>query len=434
MDRELKKRLTDFTREPDERLWEKIVPHIVVPKANRIERMSGGIDLFIAFILGLAFLSALLNLRSIQSATDQGKSLTSVKPNIQPRNMSPESGAVSPNAFDTNMTAEGSNEKTQAEFKTEAQLSESDAYETYAFIANPDQLSIESEEKEIKYDGGRDAEGKNKIPETEFVENATEKTTTSSLPVGDMEEKIPTKEEREIEHEKKKEEKEKEREQNERAHRKFNIYITAMPTFGYQRIESETNDKILVESIKKISAFSTKRLGIRVELGAEVPISKRLKVFGGVLYYQRKQTIDYVEVKPDTTWISSGPDGEYIVETTLSYLDKSFEYELRNLGIQLGFNYQLKKGKFLQTVGTGLEFQFAINKLSEEYKQRFSNNPSAYLFYNLYYRLQYPSEGRLKAVLQPTLNYSFYINQNLNAPFYVKPYGLGLNIGITYNF
>jgi hypothetical protein len=48
--------------------------------------------------------------------------------------------------------------------------------------------------------------------------------------------------------------------------------------------------------------------------------------------------------------------------------------------------------------------------------------------------LQYPSEGRLKAVFQPTLNYSFYINQNLNAPFYVKPYGLGLNVGVTYNF
>jgi hypothetical protein len=39
-----------------------------------------------------------------------------------------------------------------------------------------------------------------------------------------------------------------------------------------------------------------------------------------------------------------------------------------------------------------------------------------------------------QSFFQPTLNYSFYINQNLNAPFYVKPYGLGLNLGFTYNF
>jgi hypothetical protein len=221
---------------------------------------------------------------------------------------------------------------------------------------------------------------------------------------------------------------------NELTHRKFSIYFTAMPTFGYQRIESKTNDKIYIESIKKISAFSTERLGLRVELGAEVPLSNRLKVFGGILYYQRKQTIDYTEKQIDTTQVSIGSNGEYVVGTKLILSDKSFEYELKNIGFQVGLNYQLKKAKFLQSLGTGIEFQFALNKLSEEINQTLTNNPSAYVFYNLYYRLQYPSEGRLKAVFQPTLNYSFYINQDLNAPFYVKPYGLGLNVGATYNF
>ena len=39
-----------------------------------------------------------------------------------------------------------------------------------------------------------------------------------------------------------------------------------------------------------------------------------------------------------------------------------------------------------------------------------------------------------QSFFQPALNYSFYINQNLNAPFYVKPYGLGLNLGFSHNF
>jgi hypothetical protein len=170
-----------------------------------------------------------------------------------------------------------------------------------------------------------------------------------------------------------------------------------------------------------------------LELGIEKPLSKRFKMFGGLLYYQRKQTIEYVERTVDSTIVSTGPGGEVTVEPQFKSTNQSFEYELKNIGLQIGLNYKLSQRKFLQTLGTGLEFQFALNKRIPN-QEVFTNNPSAYVFYNVYYRLQYPSEGRLKAVFQPMLNYSFYINQDLNAPFYVKPFGLGLNIGFTYNF
>ena len=140
-----------------------------------------------------------------------------------------------------------------------------------------------------------------------------------------------------------------------------------------------------------------------------------------------------MQIVIDSTIVTPGPGGVGFDPIKRS-VEKSFEYELKNLGVQLGISYQLSKKKLLQTLGTGFEFHVALNKLDEEYQAEFTNNPSAYVFYNLYYRLQYPAEGRLKAVFQPTFNYSFYINQNLNAPFYVKPYGLGLNMGVTYNF
>jgi len=131
------------------------------------------------------------------------------------------------------------------------------------------------------------------------------------------------------------------------------------------------------------------------------------------------------------TEIQQGPNGEIILQPEFHFEHKSFEYEVRNLGLQIGLSYQLSKKKFLQTLGTGMEFHLALNKLQES--SELTNNPSAYLFYNFYYRIQYPADTKLRAVLQPTLNYSFYINQNQDSPFYVKPYGLGLNIGFTYN-
>ncbi len=214
-----------------------------------------------------------------------------------------------------------------------------------------------------------------------------------------------------------------------------NIYFTIMPTLGYQRIEPNSNDNLIIEGIDRVAAFSPDRLGVRAELGAEHPITSRINVFGGFVYFQRQQTIGYTEKQVRETELSNGPDGEVNFETKYTYVQKSFDYEVRNLGLQIGANYQLSKKKFLHTVGSGIEFHVALNKVQHpQPTTEFTNNPSVYLFYNLYYRLQYPADTKLRAVMQPTLNYSFYIDQNANAPFYVKPYGLGLNIGFTYNF
>ena len=216
--------------------------------------------------------------------------------------------------------------------------------------------------------------------------------------------------------------------------RKYAVYIIAMPTFGYQRIESNVNDIMFIESIKRIPAFSIKRLGVRAEIGVEYKLSPRMKVFGGLLYYQRKQTIDFTEKQVDSLRIT-GANGEVTVEPVFKSANKSIEYELKNIGLQAGLNYELSRKKFLHVLGTGIELHKPLNKAAfHEISMGFGQKPDYYVFYNLYYRLQYPSEGRLRAVLQPSLNYSLYIHQNWNAPFYVKPYGLGLHVGCTYSF
>ncbi len=219
------------------------------------------------------------------------------------------------------------------------------------------------------------------------------------------------------------------------SNRKLSLYLTAMPTFGYQRVEANQNDNVFVESISKVSNFSTKRLGVRAEIGAEYALNKKFRVFGGVLYYQRKQTIEYVERVPVNDVIENPVDTVVILQPEFTSQARTFEFELRNLGLQVGVNYVLKEKKFLHTIGTGIEFHKALNKLPDEQRDLgFSSIPSTFVFANLYYRLQYPAQGRLRAVFQPTFNYSLYLNQDMNASFFVKPYGLGLNVGVTYHF
>jgi hypothetical protein len=223
--------------------------------------------------------------------------------------------------------------------------------------------------------------------------------------------------------------------EKQRSNRRLSLYFTAMPTLGYQRIEANQNDNVFVESISKVSNFSTKRLGVRAEIGVEYALTQKFRVFGGVLYYQRKQTIDYVERVPENDVVENPVDTVVVMQPEFTSQARTFEYELRNLGLQLGVNYVLKEKKFLHTIGTGIEFHKALNKLpAEQQELGFHSSPSTFVFANVYYRLQYPAQGRLRGVFQPTFNYSLYLNQDMNAPFFVKPYGLGLNVGLTYHF
>jgi hypothetical protein len=57
-----------------------------------------------------------------------------------------------------------------------------------------------------------------------------------------------------------------------------------------------------------------------------------------------------------------------------------------------------------------------------------------YLFGDVFYRIAYPVNNKLDLMFQPTINYALQLDERINAPFYVKPYGLGLNFGVYYHF
>jgi hypothetical protein len=234
----------------------------------------------------------------------------------------------------------------------------------------------------------------------------------------------------------------------------FDLYVTVMPTLGYQRIKSNTSDNILIHDIKPIPPFSKDRLGIRLEAGLETTGSKRWKAFGGVLYFQRHQTLSYIEKRVDSLISAPGGTGSATLEPKFALVPGSMDYDVKNIGLHLGLSYRIwdkdehglsdleyhyenpamrPRKRFLHEVGGGLELHKSLKKTDAVSMAEGFTNPSLYAFFNLYYRMQYPRTGRLRAVLQPTLNYAFYINRDVHAPFYVKPYGFGLNLGCRYH-
>jgi hypothetical protein len=209
--------------------------------------------------------------------------------------------------------------------------------------------------------------------------------------------------------------------------RRFTYYMQGMPTLNYNRIETNSNDDQLIASVEKISAISTDRMGIRLESGFLYTLNDRFDLFGSMLYLKQNQKINYtVNVVDDFT---STNDGEKILINPIYTQEQDeYEYKLENLGVQLGFIYKFKSEKFNTSLGAGMEFHKSLGRNTND----FFEQPDLYVFYNLFYRIEYPKNKRFRVMAQPTFNYSINLSENLDAPFYINPYGLGLHFGFTF--
>ena len=215
------------------------------------------------------------------------------------------------------------------------------------------------------------------------------------------------------------------------------VYLLLMPTLAYNRVEVDRQDNQLITDIDELSAFSPKRMGIRAEAGVNWHFSKKVSLFTGIVYFQREQTIGYTLESFDSLRLetTSVEDLSVSYEPVYRQEQRSFEHHLKNIGLQVGIDYRLGSRIFDQSVGAGIELHKGLDKPNEANRESgFDEDPNFYSFYNVYYRLRYPRDKNFQFLLQPSFNYSFYLDRDISAPFYVKPYGFGLNFGFTYKF
>jgi hypothetical protein len=209
--------------------------------------------------------------------------------------------------------------------------------------------------------------------------------------------------------------------QNNRLNHNLNIYALIMPTLGYQQVQPLKDDGIFIEGIKRVSAFSSKRLGIRIETGIEKRLCSSVNIHLGVLYYQRKQTLIYYYTDSLHSVVTPIHGQSLTYEVTPEKQAGSYQYEVNNIGVIAGLNYTVSKKKIVQRIGVAGELHKCL-----------SRNKSFFLFGDMYYRISYQLNDRFDLMFQPTINYSLQLDDQLNAPFYIKPYGLGLNFGVYF--
>ncbi len=217
---------------------------------------------------------------------------------------------------------------------------------------------------------------------------------------------------------------------------KHTVYVQLMPTFGYSRIKANQQDDFVIQDIEGPGTFSLERLGLRAEAGVGWQLSPRWQVYAGGLLFIRQQDINYDAAYFVGNEVAPGNDGNtFDVLPDFDTAQFKFQDRVRNFGVQLGVNYTISNRTWRHLVGASIEMQRPLNPNDAPNEaQGFTSVPSLYTFSNFYYRVERTLGPHFTFYTQPTLNYTLYINENFNAPFYVKPYGFGVNVGVTYRF
>ena len=208
------------------------------------------------------------------------------------------------------------------------------------------------------------------------------------------------------------------------------IYFTVSPSLAYQKIVPVKNDAINITELKSNGIFSSNRLGLAIDGGFQIPVTKAIEVYAGLSYYQQNQTITYKYSAGTVEEIEGNQDDDYIIKPGIKQRD--FPYAMRNAGISAGFFYRLKTDKLMHKIGAGLQYQKGFLRAGEG--DTYTNRSSNYFNYQLLYRLELAVNPRTNFYIQPSFTHAIHASESLTEPFTLKPYRAAIGIGMIYRF
>jgi len=217
---------------------------------------------------------------------------------------------------------------------------------------------------------------------------------------------------------------------------RFSGYFKLTPTIGYNNIEPNIEDDQLISSEQK-ELFSLNRLGIKAEIGTEFAITDRWHLNVGVLLFHRRQEITIISKTADDENVSLQVIDNRVISISPEIITSNQELEhlLTNLGLTVGTSYLIQKSIFNNYFGIGAELHKGLTSSSI-----FRDNletveiPTLYSFSHIYYRLEFPNNTPFRFIIEPTIIKPLYIDENINAPFYIRPSQLGMTLGFNYKF
>lgn len=210
------------------------------------------------------------------------------------------------------------------------------------------------------------------------------------------------------------------------------IYAQAMPMLLYNVITPNKYDELLIRNFETQNTLSAQRLGLRASLNYEYALSKRIRVVTGVSLFYKKLSFSYstINYEIDSTVTVTHIPGVGIEIKTQSLdtinNDNQISITSKNIGFFGGVLYAINEQ---HQIGVNFELQKHLNSKAANNEDQLGIVDRSFMY--LYYSYEHRLSEQFILNVQPTLSYSFNKVQS-NSPIAIKPYGIGLGIGIKY--
>ncbi len=209
----------------------------------------------------------------------------------------------------------------------------------------------------------------------------------------------------------------------------MSFYLSATPGLGFYKISPNKNDNVELTSLKSKGIFSPDRLGLSIDIGMSKKLLKNMEWFGGLTYYQQKQSIVYTYVSDEVVNIESEEGSDYTLSPGIK--SRRVNYAMQNAGISSGLLYTVKRAALIHQAGFGLQYHYGLSEWKSE--NDVQNKSQFYLMIQFLYRLKWKTSDHLQVYIQPQYSHGINGQDDNHQVFRIKPSRAGIGIGVIYH-
>ncbi len=203
------------------------------------------------------------------------------------------------------------------------------------------------------------------------------------------------------------------------------FFASVMPLYTFREVTPVRQDEVVMEKIRPSTSLSA-RTGLRVQAGAEWPLSRRLSLRVGAVYQKLQQEMTYSAraLRSDSTKV------EWVDQQTikLTPLYKSEEHRVKTTwqyaALSAEGRWQLNPGQM-----TGLRHSIAFGG-SVGYLVNGRSSQRWQPFLQASYGIERQLTEKLRLQVEPGIVYNLNAISDNSRCFSVRPYSYGLVIGL----
>lgn len=199
------------------------------------------------------------------------------------------------------------------------------------------------------------------------------------------------------------------------------LWIEAMPTWSYRRIEPSQADGVVITAMDQQSPLASSRMGGQLGAGVSYPLGKKLQWKSGAYYWYQQQRWSYTYHNGKAASYVARMEASNNISMTPQFNEQTqnVAMNLHNLGVSTGLSLQLPTKFAASALETRIHAQYnAIQEINS--------------LLSLGYSIEAKLDENTRIILGPSVQVQLNNNQNTSPHFEEKPVSAGLQMGVIF--